>query len=54
MIQKEKEGIVPKSVKVQDVYNIVIDDSGWGSYSPNNAPNSEPSDPDIVMSTRWR
>jgi hypothetical protein len=53
-IQKEEEGLVPKSVKVWDIYRIGRGFRRGSVTAATNAPNSECSDADIIRNNRWR
>jgi hypothetical protein len=54
MIQKEEEGLVPKSVKVRDIYGIGRGFRRGSVTAATNAPNIECSDADIIRNNRWR
>ncbi len=53
-IQKEEEGLVPKSVKVRDMYGIGRGFRRGSVTAATNAPNIECSDADIIRNNRWR
>ena len=54
IIQKEEDGLVPKSVKVRDIYSIGRGFRRGAVTAATNATNSECSDADIVRNNRWR
>jgi hypothetical protein len=54
LIQKEEDGLVPKSVKVREIYGISRGFRRGSVTAATNAPNSECSDADIIRNNRWR
>jgi hypothetical protein len=54
IIQKEEDGLVPRSVKVRDIYGIGRGFRRGSVTAATNAPNTECSDADIVRNNRWR